>query len=71
MPKTSLNMLKTIEKRQNLPEKCPRFFGFFCIFLQTKIFTIFLVLKTKRNNDENKQNFARVIINSYRFCGIV
>jgi hypothetical protein len=43
---------------------------FFTIFLQTKIFTIFLVLKTKRNNDENKQNFAKVIINSYRFCGI-
>ena len=36
-----------------------------------KIFTIFLVLKTKRNNDENKHNFAKVIINSYRFCGIV
>ena len=38
--------------------------------MQTKIFTIFLVLKTKRNNNENKHNFAKVIINSYRFCGI-
>ena len=55
MPKTSLNMLKTIEKRQNLPKKCQRFFGFFCIFLQTKIFTILTLEKTKRNNDENKQ----------------
>ena len=48
-------MLKTIEKRQNLPKKCQRFFGFFCIFLQTKIFTILTLEKTKRNNDENKQ----------------
>ena len=55
MPKTSLNMLKTIEKCQNLPKKCQRFFGFFCIFLQTKIFTILTLEKTKRNNDENKQ----------------
>lgn len=71
MPKTSLNMLKTIEKRQNLPEKCQRFFGFFCIFLQTKFQLNFLVLKkTKKNNDENKHNFAKVFINSYRFCGI-
>ena len=64
-------MLKTIEKRQNLPEKCQRFFGFFCIFLQTKFQAKILVPKTKRNNDENKRNFAKVIINSYRFCGIV
>ena len=71
MLKTSLNMLKTIEKRQNLPEKCQRFFGFFCIFLQTKIFTILTLEKTKRNNDANKPNFAKVIINSYRFCEIV
>ena len=71
MPKTSLNMLKTIEKRQNLPEKYQRFFGFFCIFLQTKFQAKILVPKTKRNNDENKHNFAKVFINSYRFCGIV
>ena len=48
MPKTSLNMLKTIEKRQNLPEKCQRFFGFFCIFLQTKFQLNFLVLKKQK-----------------------
>ena len=41
-------MLKTIEKRQNLPEKCQRFFGFFCIFLQTKFQLNFLVLKNKK-----------------------
>jgi hypothetical protein len=51
MPKTSLNMLKTIEKCQNLPEKCPRFFGFFCIFLQTKFQLNFLVLKNKKKKD--------------------
>lgn len=41
-------MLKTIEKRQNLPEKCQRFFGFFCIFLQTKFQLNFLVLKKQK-----------------------
>jgi hypothetical protein len=46
-------------------------YNFFIIFLQTKIFTILTLEKTKRNNDENKHNFAKVIINSYRFCGIV
>lgn len=48
MPKTSLNMLKTIEKCQNLPKKCQRFFGFFCIFLQTKFQLNFLVLKKQK-----------------------
>ena len=51
MPKTSLNMLKTIEKRQNLPEKCQRFFGFFCIFLQTK-FHAFLILEKQKQIKE-------------------
>ena len=41
-------MLKTIEKRQNLPKKCQRFFGFFCIFLQTKFQLNFLVLKKQK-----------------------
>ena len=62
MPKTSLNMLKTIEKRQNLPEKCQRFFVFFCIFLQTKIFTIFFSTK-KQKETTMKTNRKNIIIN--------
>jgi hypothetical protein len=46
-------------------------YNFFTIFLQTKFQAKILVPKTKRNNDENKHNFAKEIINSYRFCGIV
>ena len=64
-------MPKIIEKRQNLPKKCQRFFGFFVYFCKRYSNAILTLEKTKRNNDENKHNFAKVIINSYRFCGIV
>jgi len=37
-------------------------YNFFTIFLQTKIFTMLTLEKTKRNNDENKPNFAKIAI---------
>ncbi len=50
----------------------PKVFRFFLYIFANEIsIKLFSTKKTKRNNDENKHNFAKVIINSYRFCGIV
>ena len=48
-------MPKNYSKQPKTSLKLPKGFRFFCIFLQTKIFTILMLEKTKRNNDENKQ----------------
>ena len=62
MKKNHWEMIKHYNKMKKSHWEMSKKYNFFTIFLQTKIFTIFLVLKTKRNNDENKHNFAKVFI---------
>jgi DNA repair protein RecN (Recombination protein N) len=60
-----------LEKRKKVLEKCKIFSDFLLYFCKRYSNAILTLEKTKRNNDENKHNFAKVIINSYRFCEIV